>query len=142
MLILVLASDLLLLYLGWEGVGLCSYLLIGHWYRERKNEAAARKAFFVTRIGDAAMVVGLLIIFTQLRTLDIQAVFASARSTWAVGGTAMTAVTLLLLAGALGKSAQLPLQVWLPDAMAGRHRSARLFTLLLWSPPVSIWWRG
>jgi len=119
MLVLVLADDFLLLYLGWEGVGLCSYLLIGFWYSEPANGYAARKAFVVTRIGDTAMAVGLFLLFTQLGTLQIQEVLSRAGQTWAVGAVLPTAASLLLLAGAVGKSAQLPLQTWLPDAMAG-----------------------
>ncbi len=119
MLVLVLADNLFLLYLGWEGVGLCSFLLIGFWYRDRDNAAAARKAFVVTRIGDTAMAVGLFLIFQQLGTLDIQQVLARAGAQWPVGSGLALAVALLLLGGAVGKSAQLPLQTWLPDAMAG-----------------------
>jgi NADH-quinone oxidoreductase subunit L len=119
MLTLVLADNLLLLYVGWEGVGLCSYLLIGFWYRKADNGAAAQKAFIVTRIGDTAMAIGLLALFTNFHTLSIQGVQAFAAERWTSGsGIAMT-VAALLLAGALGKSAQVPLQVWLPDAMAG-----------------------
>jgi NADH-quinone oxidoreductase subunit L len=119
MLILVLADNLLLLYLGWEGVGLCSYLLIGFWYRDPANGAAACKAFIVTRIGDTAMLIGLLLLATRLGTLDIQPALARAQETWLVGSPIAVAVAALLLGGAVGKSAQLPLQVWLPDAMAG-----------------------
>jgi NADH-quinone oxidoreductase subunit L len=119
MLVLVLAGDLLLLYLGWEGVGLCSYLLIGFWYREPANVRAAKKAFIVTRVGDAALLVGLLVLFTQLGTSDIGGLLAGAGERWPVGAPVATLTALLLLAGAVGKSAQLPLQVWLPDAMAG-----------------------
>ncbi|HEX5416325.1 MAG TPA: NADH-quinone oxidoreductase subunit L, partial [Chloroflexota bacterium] len=119
MLTLVLAGNLLFLYLGWEGVGLCSYLLIGFWYRDPANGRAARKAFVVTRIGDTALIVGLLVIFTSLGTLQIADVAQRANQQWAVGSSVAVAVAALLLAGALGKSAQLPLQVWLPDAMAG-----------------------
>ena len=119
MLILVLADNLLLLYLGWEGVGLCSYLLIGFWYTNPANGRAARKAFIVTRIGDTAMALGLFLLFTNLGTLNIQELMTLAPKQWPVGsGTAVLAAA-LLLGGALGKSAQLPLQVWLPDAMAG-----------------------
>jgi len=117
MLTLVLAQNLLLLYLGWEGVGLCSYLLIGFWYQDPANGRAAMKAFIVTRIGDAAFAVGLFLLFTHLGTLDIPLILARAPALL-TGGLA-TAAALLLLAGAVGKSAQLPLQVWLPDAMAG-----------------------
>ena len=119
MLVLVLADNLLLLYLGWEGVGLCSYLLIGFWYREPANGRAAQKAFIVTRVGDTAMAIGLFLLVVQLGTLDIQAVQQRAREVWGVGSAPALAAAALLLGGALGKSAQLPLQVWLPDAMAG-----------------------
>jgi len=119
MLLLVMADNLLLLYLGWEGVGLCSYLLIGFWYRDPANGRAARKAFVVTRVGDAAMALGLLLLFTELGTLDIQPMVAAAREQWPVGATLPVLATALLLGGAVGKSAQLPLHTWLPDAMAG-----------------------
>ena len=119
MLALVLGDNLLLLYLGWEGVGLCSYLLIGFWYREPENGAAAQKAFIVTRIGDTALAIGLFALFAHLNTLSIQDVQALAAQTWPVGSSIAVLVAGLLLAGAVGKSAQLPLQVWLPDAMAG-----------------------
>ncbi len=119
MLVLVLADNLLLLYLGWEGVGVCSYLLVGFWYQNSANGHAARKAFIVTRIGDTAMAVGLLLLFTELGTLDIQSMISSANSEWEIGDNLPTIACLLLLAGAAGKSAQLPLHTWLPDAMAG-----------------------
>ena len=119
MLTLLLADNLLLLYLGWEGVGLCSYLLIGFWYRDPANGLAARKAFIVTRVGDTAMLLGLFLLFTSLGTMQIQDLMHRASEQWAVGSTLAAAAALLLLGGAVGKSAQLPLQVWLPDAMAG-----------------------
>ncbi|MGE3151791.1 MAG: NADH-quinone oxidoreductase subunit L [Nitrospiraceae bacterium] len=119
MLTLVLADNLLLLYLGWEGVGLCSYLLIGFWYREPANGAAAQKAFIVTRLGDVALAIGLFLLFTHLGTLDIQDLMARAVEQWPVGSSLAVAASALLLGGAVGKSAQLPLQTWLPDAMAG-----------------------
>jgi NADH-quinone oxidoreductase subunit L len=119
MLVLVLAGDLLALFVGWEGVGLCSYLLIGHWYRDAANGLAARKAFFVTRVGDAAFLAGLLMLFTQLGTTDIAALLQGAVERWPIGSAFAVASAALLLGGAVGKSAQLPLQVWLPDAMAG-----------------------
>jgi NADH-quinone oxidoreductase subunit L len=119
MLTLVLADNLLLLYLGWEGVGLCSYLLIGFWYHDPANGYAAQKAFIVTRIGDTALAIGLFLLFTTLGTLDIQAVMQRASQAWPVGSELAIAAAALLLGGALGKSAQLPLQTWLPDAMAG-----------------------
>lgn len=119
MLTLVLADNLLLLYLGWEGVGLCSYLLIGFWYKEPANGSAARKAFIVTRVGDTAMAVGLFLLFTHLGTLQMQELMGRASQQWPIGSPLAVAAAALLLGGALGKSAQLPLQTWLPDAMAG-----------------------
>jgi NADH-quinone oxidoreductase subunit L len=119
MLILVLSDNLLLLYLGWEGVGLCSYLLIGFWYKDANNGYAARKAFIVTRVGDTAMGIGLFLLFTNLGTLQIQPLMQLASQHWPVGSGLATAAAALLLGGAVGKSAQLPLQTWLPDAMAG-----------------------
>jgi NADH-quinone oxidoreductase subunit L len=119
MLLLVLAGDLLVLFVGWEGVGLCSYLLIGHWFRDTANGLAARKAFFVTRVGDAAFLIGLLVLFTQFGTTDIASILAGAVERWPPGSTLAVASAALLLGGAVGKSAQLPLQTWLPDAMAG-----------------------
>ena len=119
MLILVLADNLLLLYLGWEGVGLCSYLLIGFWYNDTDNGYAARKAFVVTRVGDTSMAIGLFLLFTQLGTLNIQQLMLAATEQWPVGSGLAIAAAALLLGGAVGKSAQLPLQTWLPDAMAG-----------------------
>src|SRR6267154_2620814 len=119
MITLVLANNLLLLYLGWEGVGLCSFLLIGFWYQDPVNVRAASKAFIVTRVGDTAFAVGLFLLFTRLGTLDIQELMHRASVRWTPGsGIAVTAAA-LLLGGAVGKSAQLPLQTWLPDAMAG-----------------------
>jgi NADH-quinone oxidoreductase subunit L len=119
MLFLVLGDNLLFLFFGWEGVGLCSYLLIGFWYQDPANGAAARKAFIVTRVGDALMAVALFWLYRELGTLDIQQAVVLAQSHFELGGAAITAITLLLLGGAVGKSAQLPLQTWLPDAMAG-----------------------
>lgn len=119
MLLLVMADNLLLLYLGWEGVGLCSYLLIGFWYKEPENGYAARKAFIITRIGDVALAIGLFLIFYHANTLHIQDLLTHAGGNWEAGSMMTTSIALLLLGGALGKSAQLPLQTWLPDAMAG-----------------------
>ncbi len=119
MLILILGDNLLLLYLGWEGVGLCSYLLIGFWYKDPENGRCARKAFIVTRVGDTAMALGLFLLFWNLGTLDIQKLLGSALEEWQVGNGLAVAAAALLLGGAVGKSAQLPLQTWLPDAMAG-----------------------
>jgi len=119
MLFLVLGDSLLFLYLGWEGVGLCSYLLIGFWYKDPANGAAARKAFVVTRVGDTLFAIGLFLLFHSLGTLDIQQALSLAPQQFAPGSPTVTLITLLLLGGAVGKSAQLPLQTWLPDAMAG-----------------------
>lgn len=119
MLLLVLGDNLLLLYFGWEGVGLCSYLLIGFYFKERKNGNAAMKAFIVTRVGDVFMAFGLFILFVQLGTLNIQELLTLAPQRFAEGDLWITLATLALLGGAVGKSAQLPLQTWLADAMAG-----------------------
>jgi NADH-quinone oxidoreductase subunit L len=119
MLFLVLGDNLLFLFFGWEGVGLCSYLLIGFWYKDAVNGMAARKAFIVTRVGDALMAIGFFWLYRDLGTLDIQQAVLLARQHFVLGGPEITAITLLLLGGAVGKSAQLPLQTWLPDAMAG-----------------------
>ncbi|MGR8933603.1 MAG: NADH-quinone oxidoreductase subunit L [Gammaproteobacteria bacterium] len=119
MLLLVLADNLLLLYLGWEGVGLGSYLLIGFWYENPDNGYAARKAFVMTRIGDTSLALGLFLLFAHLHTFDMQTLMRSAAAQWPAGTVLPVAAAALLLGGALGKSAQLPLQTWLPDAMAG-----------------------
>jgi NADH-quinone oxidoreductase subunit L len=119
MLILVMASNLLLLYLGWEGVGLCSFLLIGFWYKDPENARSARKAFIVTRIGDVSLAIGLFLLVATLGTLEVKEIAQKATAQWQVGSTLAIAVAALLLGGAVGKSAQLPLQTWLPDAMAG-----------------------
>jgi NADH-quinone oxidoreductase subunit L len=119
MVTLLLADNLLLLYLGWEGVGLCSYLLIGFWYQDPVNGLAGRKAFIVTRVGDTAMAIGLFLLFHSLGTLRIQDLLHTAQVQWSTGSAYAIAAAALLLGGAVGKSAQLPLQTWLPDAMAG-----------------------
>ena len=119
MLVLVLADNMLLLFLGWEGVGLCSFLLIGFWHEENKNIVAANKAFIMTRVGDFGLALGLFLLFYQLGSLNIQAMQAQAAFQWEIGEPMVTLCCLLLLAGAVGKSGQLPLQSWLPDAMAG-----------------------
>ncbi|WP_276502123.1 NADH-quinone oxidoreductase subunit L [Terrimonas pollutisoli] len=119
MLLLVLADNLVLMYLGWEGVGLCSYLLIGFWYETPANCRAANKAFYITRIGDTAMAIGLFLLFKELGTLDIPGILQQSPQHFANSSSNITLIALLLLAGGMGKSAQLPLQTWLPDAMAG-----------------------
>jgi NADH-quinone oxidoreductase subunit L len=119
MLFLVLGDNLVFLYFGWEGVGLASYLLIGFWYKDAANGYAARKAFIITRVGDTFMALGLFILFHELGTLDIQELMTRAAVEWKDGPVIATIAALLILGGAVGKSAQLPLQTWLPDAMAG-----------------------
>jgi len=119
MLVLVLSDNILLMYLGWEGVGLCSYLLIGFWYKEPSNGYAARKAFIITRVGDTAMIIGIFILFLNFGTMNINELMQQASAKWVAGSSIAVLTAALLLAGALGKSAQLPLQTWLPDAMAG-----------------------
>jgi NADH-quinone oxidoreductase subunit L len=119
MLFLVLGDNLLFLFLGWEGVGFCSYLLIGFYYKNSANGAAARKAFVVTRVGDTFLLVALYILFYTFGTLSIAEILTLAPQKFANGDPMLSLAALLLLGGAVGKSAQLPLQTWLPDAMAG-----------------------
>jgi NADH-quinone oxidoreductase subunit L len=119
MLLLVLASDLLVMFVGWEGVGVCSYLLVGFWFAPPEHGLAAQKSFIVTRIADIAMLAGILLLATQFGTLEIQPLMHDAASSWPAGSTMPVLAASLLLIGGLGKSAQLPLQTWLPDAMAG-----------------------
>ena len=116
MLTLVLAGNLPLLYLGWEGVGFCSYALIGFWYQDPKNATAGRKAFIVTRIGDVGLGISMVWLFSLCGTVSIQQVNSMGAL---LPLTTLTAIGLLLLLAAMGKSAQVPLMVWLPDAMAG-----------------------
>ena len=118
MLVLVMADSFLLMFVGWEGVGVCSFLLIGFWYGDRLNADAARKAFIVNRIGDVGFLLAMFLTVRQFGTLNIAAVNEAASLLFFVPGV-VTAIALLYLLGATGKSAQLPLQVWLPDAMAG-----------------------
>jgi NADH-quinone oxidoreductase subunit L len=119
MLMLVLANNYLLMFLGWELVGLCSYLLIGFWYEKKTATDAGNKAFIVNRVGDAGFLLGLFLIWTTFGTLQYAGVFAQAELGPGVGSTVVTWITLALFVGAVGKSAQLPLYVWLPDAMEG-----------------------
>ncbi|KXS37381.1 MAG: NADH-quinone oxidoreductase subunit L [Halomonadaceae bacterium T82-2] len=119
MLLLVLGDNVLLLYLGWEGVGLCSYLLIGYYFETAANGWAAFKAFIITRLGDVFLAIGLFLMFRELGTLDITEILARAPDVWAEGAWQAQVASLLILGGALGKSAQLPLHTWLADAMAG-----------------------
>ena len=121
MLTLVLASNYLLMFIGWEGVGLASYLLIGFWFTKDSAAAAGKKAFIVNRIGDFGFLIALFLIIQHFNTLDFQHVFAAVQPFGPETGGAgfLTAIALLLMVGACGKSAQIPLYVWLPDAMEG-----------------------
>ncbi len=119
MLSLVLANNLLLLYISWEMVGLCSYLLIGFWFEKKTAADAAKKAFIVTRIGDVGLFIGLLILYSQTGHVDFSSVFQAVEGIAHSNPTLVTLVGLLIFAGAVGKSAQFPLHVWLPDAMEG-----------------------
>jgi NADH-quinone oxidoreductase subunit L len=119
MLVLVLGASFPVMFVGWEGVGLCSYLLIGFWYSDAANATAGRKAFIMNRIGDFGFMVAMFIIFWATGSLDFGTVFAHAPTALVAGGGTVTAITLLLFLGCTGKSAQIPLYTWLPDAMAG-----------------------
>lgn len=119
MLTLVLADNFLLMFVGWEGVGLCSYLLIGFWFEKKSASDAGKKAFIVNRIGDFGFLLGMFLIFWNIGSLDFLTVAENAPHVFAFGGTLITTICLLLFVGATGKSAQIPLYVWLPDAMEG-----------------------
>ncbi len=119
MLILVLAANYAIMFVGWELVGLSSYLLISFWFTKPSAAAAGKKAFIVNRIGDWGFLVALMIIFATFGTFDFQTIFAEAPVMFGVGSATITAITLLLFVGAAGKSAQIPLYIWLPDAMEG-----------------------
>jgi NADH-quinone oxidoreductase subunit L len=119
MLVLVMGANFPVMFVGWEGVGLCSYLLIGFWFRDREKADAGKKAFIVNRVGDFGLLMAMFILFALFGTLDYVAVFEAAPQVLIYGGGAATAIALFLLLGAVGKSAQVPLYVWLPDAMAG-----------------------
>ena len=119
MLVLVLGANFPLMFVGWEGVGLCSYLLIGFWFNEKVNADAGKKAFIVNRIGDFGFLLAMFLLYRHVGTLDFQEVFTRAPTALAAGGGAVTAIALLLFLGCAGKSAQIPLYTWLPDAMQG-----------------------
>src|SRR5882762_206335 len=118
MLLLVMGSNYLLMFVGWEGVGLCSYLLIGFWFKYEDYTDAANKAFIMNRIGDLGLIIGVILIFIQFGSIEYQQVFVQV-GTRAMGSPVLTLITILLFIGAMGKSAQIPLYTWLPDAMAG-----------------------
>ena len=119
MLTLVLGASFPVMFVGWEGVGLCSYLLIGFWFTEKINADAGKKAFIVNRIGDFGFLVAMMLIFWHTGSLDFATVFPKAATAFAAGGPVVTAITLFLFLGCTGKSAQIPLYIWLPDAMQG-----------------------
>jgi len=118
MLMLVIGANFLILFIGWEGVGLCSYLLIGFWFKNNDYNYAARKAFIMNRIGDVGFLIGIILMYYQFGSVNFIDVFGKAAGMHS-GEPVITAITLLLLIGAVGKSAQIPLYTWLPDAMAG-----------------------
>ena len=125
MLMLVIGSSMPILFMGWEGVGLCSYLLIGYWYTDMEKASAGKKAFIVNRIGDLGFLLGMFMIYWNFHTLDFQTLHTAITQGHVVGVASaadpatITAICLLLFVGCMGKSAQIPLYVWLPDAMAG-----------------------
>jgi NADH-quinone oxidoreductase subunit L len=116
MLLLVMGDNYLLMFVGWEGVGLCSYLLIGFWFKNQDYNDAANKAFIMNRIGDLGLIIGVVLIFIHFGSVTYAEVLPKADT---VGGSVLTLITVLLFIGAMGKSAQIPLYTWLPDAMAG-----------------------
>ncbi|WP_300596522.1 NADH-quinone oxidoreductase subunit L [Niabella sp.] len=118
MLLLVMGANFVIMFIGWEGVGLCSYLLIGFWFKKKEYSKAANKAFIMNRVGDLAFLIALFILISKLGTTTFSEIFTSA-SLAKLSGKEITAITLLLFVGATGKSAQIPLYTWLPDAMAG-----------------------
>jgi NADH-quinone oxidoreductase subunit L len=119
MLVLVSAANYPLMFVGWEGVGLCSYLLIGFWYEVREYSDAGKKAFVVNRIGDFGFLIAMFMLFAHFGTLGFEPIFTAAPEMLGYGGGVVTAITVLLFVACVGKSAQIPLYVWLPDAMAG-----------------------
>jgi NADH-quinone oxidoreductase subunit L len=119
MLTLVMGASFPIMFVGWEGVGFCSYILIGYWFTDREKADAGKKAFIVNRIGDMGFLIAMFLLFTTFGTLNFTEIFHAAPDTFVYGGGLVTAIALLLLLGATGKSAQIPLYVWLPDAMAG-----------------------
>jgi len=119
MLTLVLADNFVFMFVGWEGVGLCSYLLIGFWFERKSASDAGKKAFIVNRIGDFGFLIGMFIIFWQVGSLEFRTVMETAPTVFFAGGALITTACILLFVGAIGKSAQIPLYVWLPDAMEG-----------------------
>jgi len=118
MLVLVLGASYPVLFVGWEGVGLCSYLLIGFWFEDKANADAGKKAFIVNRIGDFGLLIAMFLLAANLGTLDFVGVNAAA-SQLGFASVLVTTICLFMFLGCAGKSAQIPLYIWLPDAMAG-----------------------
>ncbi|MFB3099446.1 MAG: NADH-quinone oxidoreductase subunit L, partial [Acidimicrobiia bacterium] len=119
MLMLVLGASFPVLFIGWEGVGLCSYLLIGFWFDDEAKATAGKKAFIMNRIGDVGLLLAMFMIFQAVGSLDFREVFEAAPDAFVINGPEITLITLFLFLGCIGKSAQIPLYTWLPDAMAG-----------------------
>src|SRR5437879_83702 len=119
MLVLVLGASFPVMFIGWEGVGLCSYLLIGFWFQDKANADAGKKAFIVNRIGDFGFLVAMFLLWQAVGTLNFAEVAERAPAALVPGGLTVTLITLFLFLGCTGKSAQIPLYIWLPDAMAG-----------------------
>ncbi|MFC0819531.1 NADH-quinone oxidoreductase subunit L [Moraxella marmotae] len=159
MLLLVQADNLLLLYLGWEGVGICSYLLIGFYFHERANGRAAIKAFTVTRVGDVFLAIGLFLLFREFGTLTISEIITRTPEVLSLNNPTAILITMMLVGGAWGKSAQIPLHTWLADAMAGPtpvsalihaatmvtagvYLIARMHPLFILTPEVLLYWVG
>ena len=159
MLLLVQADNLLLLYLGWEGVGICSYLLIGFYFHERANGRAAIKAFTVTRVGDVFLAIGLFILFREFGTLTISEIITRAPEMFGVNNPNLVLAAMMLVGGAWGKSAQIPLHTWLADAMAGPtpvsalihaatmvtagvYLIARMHPVFILTPEILLYWVG
>jgi NADH-quinone oxidoreductase subunit L len=134
MLVLVLGASYPMMFVGWEGVGLCSYLLIGFWFSEKANADAGKKAFIVNRIGDFGFLIAIFLLFANLGRLDYVGVNeAVAGGALAAGGALVTAICLFMFLGCTGKSAQIPLYIWLPDAMAARRPVSALIHARRWS---------
>jgi NADH-quinone oxidoreductase subunit L len=119
MLVLVMGASYPIMFIGWEGVGLCSYLLIGFWFSDEEKASAGKKAFIVNRIGDLGFLLAIFLLYLVFQKVDYNGVIGDATSVFQYGGAVVTTVTLLFLLAAVGKSAQIPLYIWLPDAMAG-----------------------
>jgi len=132
MLLLVLGDSFLLMFVGWEGVGLCSYLLIGYYFEKDSAAEAAKKAFLFNRVGDFGVLSAVMLIFLSFGSIEFATVNAEASTRLTEGGTLVTAITLLLFLGATGKSAQIPLFVWLPDAMEGPTPVSALIHAATW----------